>query len=282
MPAIDNIANAMYEAAARDYGGKKRRYLGMSSIGGECDRALWLGFRGYPENPVDGRMSMLFRFGDRIEEEVIRFLGLAGYRVEGQQDEFMDFDGMFRGHCDGIVHGVTKNTHILEVKSASDSRFKAFKQRGVLTTSAVYYAQVQCYMGYSGLERALFVIQNKNTSEIYTERVHFSVKDFENLKNRAKSIIYSEQMPPAFDPGATQCRWCSKSMVCRNMEDVVSEAVCGTCHYFGFGKNLKKWCRHPKHVVEIKQWGVGCPDWSDMFEKFIADDTRPERVDVGR
>ena len=242
----------------------------MSSIGGACDRALWLSFRGFPENPTDGRMIMLFRFGDRIEEEVIQWLNAAGYRVEGQQDEFSDFDGHFRGHCDGIVHGVTSRPHILEVKSANANRFKAFKMAGIEKTSNTYFAQAQCYMGYSGLDRTLFVVQDKNTSEIYTERIRFSKLIFDELRERAKAIIYSDDIPSLRAEHDMACRWCSQSMSCAYADDgegltLADDQVCGTCKWFGHAKGLKKWCHH--HDLEIKTWGVGCPDWKDRFEK---------------
>ncbi|MBR5346984.1 MAG: YqaJ viral recombinase family protein, partial [Deltaproteobacteria bacterium] len=53
------------------------------------------------------------------------------------------------------IKGVTSLDHVLEIKSANSRRFKAFRESGVRAISREYYCQVQCYMGYSGLERAL-------------------------------------------------------------------------------------------------------------------------------
>jgi hypothetical protein len=100
----------------------------MSAIGDNCARKLWLSFRGYTPLPLDGRVLMLFRFGDRVEEEIIYHLRLAGYSVEGQQESFADHDGWFKGHADGIIHGVTRQQHILEIKSCNANKFKAFQQ----------------------------------------------------------------------------------------------------------------------------------------------------------
>ena len=279
LPNIDNIANAMYETAANSRDKQPpRRYLGMSAIGAPCDRALWLNFRGFPQNPIDGRIIMLFRFGDRIEEEVVHWLNKSGYRVEGQQSGFEDFNGFFRGHCDGIIHGVTKQPHILEIKSANDKKFKAFKAAGVRVTYPTYYAQCQCYMGYSGLERALVVVQNKNTSELYTERIYFNRDDFIALQNRAKNIITSTTPPDRmFSEKSIECRWCSSNLACRNGDSIlVKDQICGTCRYLTW-MDLHPWCCHPDHPVKIATWGVGCPQWINIFDHNTG---HPERKKI--
>ena len=251
-----NVALAMYEAAANSRS-SSRNYLGMSQIGHECARYLWLGFRGYKPMPIDGKAIMIFRLGDRVEEEVVHHLKLAGYRVEGQQDGFEDFTGLFRGHCDGIIHGVTSQAHILEIKSANDNSWKAFKEKGVKEKSATYFAQAQCYMGYSGLTRALFVIHNKNNSEIYTERLYFDEEVFLSLRGRAKSIITSNKMPDPVNGFA--CRWCDQRLNCEG--EIMADKVCGTCKWMDFDPNTVRRCLHPNHPFELKQWGVCCPDW---------------------
>ena len=68
---------------------------------------------------------MIFRLGDHIEEDIVGWLKAAGYQVEGQQDAFSDHDGWFSGHCGGIIHGITQQPHILEIKSAKDKEFKS-------------------------------------------------------------------------------------------------------------------------------------------------------------
>jgi len=267
--ARERIANDMYEAAIlhEKKGKKSRNYLGMSEIGKPCGRALWYNFRGFDPLEIPGRILMLFRFGDRIEDEVIKYLNLAGYPVEGQQDGFVDLNGLFRGHCDGIVSNVTSRKHILEVKSANTKKFKMFQSKGVKKTYPVYHYQAQCYMGYSGLDRTLFVVQCKDTSEIYTERVYFYKSEFEMLKERARTIIGANE-PPAMINNDFECRWCNQVLNCKHQERaIVSNHVCGTCYYLEFVPGLKPFCCHPHHHFGIKRWGVGCPDWINMWEK---------------
>lgn len=213
----------------------------MSRIGERCARKLWYAFRGYSPAPLEGRAAMIFDMGDRVEDAVRHWLDAAGYRVEDAQREFSVHAGMFRGHCDGIIHGVTSRPHILEIKSANDRRFKAFQREGIRSVSPVYYCQAQCYMGYAGLERALFVVMNKNTCELYAERVHFSREDFEALHARAHAIITANdppERPPDHRDSAGEdaqiCAWCDFHAVCLSGEARSDRPILrmlrGVCH----------------------------------------------------
>lgn len=284
--SVDKIALEMYEVAAQEhssinakrrYGsGKHRKYLGMSAIGGACERKLWYDFRNYTPTPFDGRMALLFDDGNFYEDKLVKYLIMAGYPVEHtgkDQLEFARFDDLFKGHCDGVIHRVTQRPHILELKSANKNKFTSFQRFGVRQTYPVYYSQVQCYMGYSGLERALFVIYCKDNSEIYTERVYFMKHDFEALHARAEKIITANEPPGrAFnDKSVMDCQWCDYRIHCWTDEGMImaDDKVCGNCWYQTW-KGLKSCCTHPGHPYFLHVWGIGCPDWSYIFDKDIG------------
>lgn len=263
LSTADRIASEMYAAAERGRN-KSRGYLGMSEIGHACDRRLWLSFRGYPGNDPDGRLIMLFELGDMIETQVVRLLNAAGFTVKDQQRGFKIHNGFFRGHWDGEVCGVTKQPHVLEVKSANDRRFAAFKKHGVRETYPTYYCQAICYMGYSNLDRALFVIMNKNTSEIYTERVYFNQEDFEALDARAKYIITANAIPDKSD----DCEWCPYKGICDDPHKALfTRQTCGSCDHLWWDDLTPK-CRHQLHPHDIEEWGAACPEWSNTGVPF--------------
>ena len=261
------VKEELYNAAAESRT-SGRYYLGMSEIGGPCDRALWFSFRGFPSAQIDGRVIMLFRFGDRIEEEIIYWLHQAGYQVDGQQASFSDHAGLFRGHCDGVVHGITDMPHILECKSCNKRSFDAFQRTGVRATQPKYYAQAQCYMGYAGHSRALVAIQCKDDSALYLERLYFNETGFLAMCGRAYIIITANTVPlRSFEYDSTFCQWCSYRSACWHPEEtIMTRQICGNCRYLHF-KGLIKMCRHPDHVVEIVQWGINCPDWVEITSK---------------
>lgn len=258
----DRIVADMYEAAERSRRAETRNYLGMSGIGDRCARKLWYQFRGYSPRLLEGRSIMIFDLGNRVEDAVVTWLRRAGYRVEGQQDVFEAHKGLFRGHCDGRLYGVTSRPHILEIKSANDNKFKAFKAGGVRAVAPVYFCQVQCYMGYAGLERALFVIMNKNTCELYTERVYFSQEDFEALHQRAYAIISSRKPPKeGCPPDSLDCAWCDFRNHCRAPDLAVqTRRTCGTCHWLDVDGTAMR-CGHQTHPMPLKRWGETCDDW---------------------
>lgn len=209
----DHIALEVYEACAARVAAEPRRgYLGMSQIGKPCERALWLDVNGADRAPIEGRVARIFDCGNATETRVIADLRAAGFIIDGEQDGFEDFDGRFRGHCDGVIHGVTKRPHLLEIKSANDASFKNFKKNG-LKSKPAYEGQMQCYMGYGGLERGLFVVENKNNQEIHTERVHFDRQRFEELQTKARRILTATE-PPAKTGDETECRFCDLRLSC--------------------------------------------------------------------
>lgn len=281
LPAQDHVAlNVMEIAAKRAARETRRLYLGMSSIGDPCGRKLWYRFRGFTPLALEGRMKRLFELGDLVEEKLIRDLREAGYTVRdrdpetGRQYAFSDFGGLFRGHSDGEIEGLeaSRRVHVLECKSANKNKFQSFRKVGVRRTYPVYYAQVQCYMGYSGLERALVVVDCKDSSDLYTERISFNREDFDSIRNRAMNILKANEIPDrAFDkPTISNCHWCEMRLHCWRPEEAIQmEETCGTCHYaeVGFPSLGRNWCRHPDHPLEIRQWGLGCPDWSWLCAK---------------
>jgi hypothetical protein len=205
------LATTVYEACAARVAAEPRRpYLGMSSIGDDCERSLWYGFHGYERKPVTGRVARVFAMGNAVEDRVVADLREAGFVIDGQQLEFVDFEGRFRGHCDGVIHGISRRPHILEIKSANEAGFMKFLQNGI-ASNPKYMAQVQCYMGYSGLQRALFVVENKNNQELFFERVHFDPGAFEALREKAWRILTAATEPPMAE---SECHWCDYKAVC--------------------------------------------------------------------
>ena len=229
-PVESPIVQAIYNACADQKNKEARRgYLGMSSIGRPCARELWLNFKGARGSLIDGRTARIFANGHAVEDRVIADLRLAGYEIDGAQTAFSDFDGKFKGHCDGIIYGITKQPHILEIKSANKASFEKFQAKGI-KAKPEYFAQVQCYMGYAGLERALFVVECKDNQALYVERVYFSQIDFAALKNRAHKIITAIEAPPKNE---SACWFCNFKYVCDNpILPKQPQNDCTNCRHF--------------------------------------------------
>jgi hypothetical protein len=200
----------------QEAGQEPRSYLGMSEIGDECSRRLWLKYHTGAKEIFKPQLLRLFRTGKLLEEQIIKDLRAAGFTVSGQQEVFKDFDGKFKGHCDGIISGIpeSKKEHILEIKTSNAKNFTKFQKSGIAAHEiygAKYVAQAQCYMGYANLDRALFIIENKNTSERYQERLRFDRKLFQVIQEKARQIIESKFPPDGISIRQEyyKCQWCS-------------------------------------------------------------------------
>lgn len=195
---------------------KPRNYLGMSSIGEDCCRKLWLELNSKTRPEFPAQVLRIFRIGNLIEQTIIDDLTNAGFALWGCQEGFSDFNGLFRGHLDSFISGLieTSKPHVLEIKSSNDKNFNLFKKDGIKAHpiyGAKYYAQSQCYMGYSNTDRALFIVENKNNGSRYRERIRFVRKDFEDLRLKAEMIILAKYPPRGISsrPDWFKCKFCN-------------------------------------------------------------------------
>lgn len=209
-----------------------RRYMGGSSIGLECDRRLWYQFRIGDFEEFEGRMIRLFSRGHREEPvfvEELRGIGCIVHEVdkEGKQFKVTALGGHFAGHMDGAGLGIPeapKTWHLLEFKTHSAKSFADLKRYGVEKSKPQHYAQMQTYMGLSkGLTRALYMAVNKDTDELYTERIRFDPEFFKVTMGRAKRIIETSTAPLrcATRPDDFRCRYCSFKALCWGTSDRV-------------------------------------------------------------
>lgn len=204
-PAPPLTVQAIDDAIARAIAAQpSRRHLGMSQIGKADTRTLWLQFRGCLPEEHSPRAERIFRLGDAIETEIERYLRLIpGVELHtgaegGNQFRFSLFGGHFGGSMDGAIRGVPeapKTWHVQESKSVSAKRFNELEKKGVQVWSPEYYAQLQSYMGASGMERALFVAYCKDDSRLYTERVRFDPQAWDALQVKALRLLEAEEPP---------------------------------------------------------------------------------------
>ena len=244
----DPIACAIYMHYQRVYGAEKPRgYLGASSIGGPCSRALWYGFRMAKKPSFDGRMYRLFQSGHLQEPRVIadlRAIGCTVYEVDsatGNQWSFSEPETghHFRGNCDGIVVGVPgapKAPHILEIKTSNAKDFADLQKNGVEKSKPIHYFQMQIYMrwtldkfGKDGCKRALYISVNKNSDELYTERIEYNKDVAQSIVDKAKSIITASEPPQRISNDASwyQCKLCDYSDICHGTD--LPQPNCRSC-----------------------------------------------------
>lgn len=237
LPEMGTVARIyrQYELEAEE--SPARGYLGGSEIGHPCERYLWLKLRGAERKKWDGRMLRLFEHGQREEErmaENLRSIGceLVQYDEKGEQYGFSLWGGLFSGHYDGVVRGIPeapKTWHLWECKTHNRKSFEELRKLGVEASKPMHFAQMQIYMHMAELERALYTAINKDTDEIYVERVSYDKAFSQSLLDRAEHICFTDEPSPPLGRDASwyQCKGCEMSGICYGRE--LPKSSCRSC-----------------------------------------------------
>jgi hypothetical protein len=111
----------------------------------------------------------------------------------------------------------------------NDKNFAALKRDGVEKSKPVYYAQCQIGMHLAEIDRCAFIAVNKNTDEIYMERIKYDLAMGLQLVAKADEIIFSDKPPAKLnnDPSFYLCKFCDYSTVCHMGQP--PKVNCRTC-----------------------------------------------------
>ena len=233
-----------------------RGYLGASQIGKECERYLWYCFRVLGGKPsFDGRMYRLFETGNLAEARFVAELRGIGCEVhevgeDGKQIAVSALGGHFKGHMDGVALGIPeapKTWHVLEFKTHNAKSWEKLRSVGVKAAKPEHYAQMQVYMGLAGLTRALYLAVNKDTDELYDERIEFNAKEFKIFMAKAERIIRANEPPLRIStrPDDFRCKFCDAFDACWGNE---AKAVCLPC------KSCRSCCHATPEIDKDEDW----------------------------
>ncbi|MTI13813.1 PD-(D/E)XK nuclease family protein [Sansalvadorimonas verongulae] len=220
-----------------------RPHLGASIIGKDCARALWYDFHWCTPASFNGRMLRLFETGQMAEDRFVANLRNAGVTIfetdpqTRQQFRVQACAGHFGGSLDGIGQGFVeapKAWHVVEMKTHSEKSFKDLQKKGVQEAKPQHFAQMQIYMHLTStsdgpMKRAYYIAVNKNTDELYGERVKYDKDAATRLIHKAAQIIASDTPLPKLneDPTWYQCKFCDHRNTCHGQQ---APAVnCRTC-----------------------------------------------------
>ena len=213
-----------------------RPHLGASLIGRECERALWYGFRWSGRPSFEARMLRLFARGQREEATFAQLLAAAGVTVvtdnpaTGSQYAFKasHFGGSMDGACVGLPDA-PKTWHVLEFKTAGAKAFGVLAKDGVTKAKPDHWAQMQCYMAWTGMTRALYCAVCKDDDRLHLERIDFDQAAAEQLFAKAQRIIDAAEPPARISERADwyQCKLCDHHAACHGT--AVALPTCRSC-----------------------------------------------------
>ena len=259
---LDAIDAAMLKAA--DDG--LRQHLGASLIGKPCERALWYTFRWATLQKHEARILRLFARGHREEDNLSALLRSAGITVmqidpnTGRQFTFGN--GHFGGSMDGACLGVPdapKTWHCLEHKTHSLKSFNALVSKGVKEAKPEHWAQMQCYMAWAGLERALYVAVCKDDDRLHLERIDADKEAARGLMERAQRIIEAPTPPEGIstDPSWFECKFCEHAGLCHGTAAPLP--TCRSCsHSTPEPGGVWTCARHSARTLDVYEQKAAC------------------------
>lgn len=233
---IHTTAAMIYRQYERNAEGGHRPHLGASIIGHACDRYLWMTFHWAKESSFEGRMLRLFDTGKLEEKRICKDLlsiGCEVYEDDGTgQYRVSALGGHFGGSMDAVINGYHEaptQWMPVEMKTHNAKSFKELTEKRLKSAKPMHYSQLTIYAGLSNMSQGLYFAVNKDTDQIYTERVKFDQEEFDRLMARAERVIRSPEPPLRIsnDPSWYQCKMCHMNPICHGTE--VPEVNCRTC-----------------------------------------------------
>ena len=230
-PTLASAINGLVDTAllAERAAQPPRRYLGASSLGTACQRALQFDYTQTlkdPDRDFGGGILRIFAAGHRFEDLSIQWLRAAGFdlrtnRRDGSQFGFTAVGGRIQGHIDGVVVsapvGVGMAVPALwEHKALNRKSWQDTVKRGVAVSKPIYAGQIAIYQAYLDLPApALFTALNKDTCELHHELVPFDPALAQQLSDRALTILRAteaQELLPRLTtnrdhPECRKCAW---------------------------------------------------------------------------
>lgn len=249
LPTVElHTVTAIYEGYLKDRENYDSVGLSVSLIGHECDRNLWMTLRwASPPEPMTGQKLRRFATGNIEETRLLDDLERAGFEVqrfvddtEKKQFKVFGIGGHVRGMLDGKVKGLPEaptTVHVVECKSHNDRSFKDLIKNGLQESKPNHYAQCQLYMHFENIPRALYLAVNKNSDELFAERVRYDFTYCLELLVRIEHIIGEAKAPGkiADDASKYPCIMCNHKSV---------------CHGETFGRNTCRTCIHATPIID--------------------------------
>lgn len=201
----------------------------------ECDRRLYYNLHWVtPPETKKGRMLRLLQTGNLEEPRFEADLLNAGVNFYGAQDKMRLVAGHVRGKRDGAGIGFLEapsTEHLCEFKTAKAADWRAIVKHGVLKAKPNHYGQCQLGMHAFGLTRAFYLVKNKDTEELHSERIHYDAEYCLKLLAKLERIIRATTIPAriADDPEAFACKFCKHKPICHHGE--MPRTNCRTCMF---------------------------------------------------
>jgi hypothetical protein len=135
---------------------------------------------------------------------------------------------------------------------------------------------MQVYMHLAGIERAFYLAVNKDTDELYQERIRYDAEAALRLMAKAQRIIANPGPPERIstDPAWFQCRFCDHHAVCH--AGAAPERHCRSCLHASPAQGGDWHCARHSAPLDRRDQEAGC-----AAHLYLPDFVAAEQVDAG-
>ena len=273
----EKIKSDINRFCADKYNEGHRSHLGASVMGEACSRKLWYGFRWVKLEKHEGRIQRLFQVGHEAEPrfkmylegigfkvQLFQFPGLANDWKEDKQFRISAHNGHYGGSLDGIAYPPDKfgtEPFLCEFKtSGTGSGYNDVGTKGLAKAKPKHFAQMSQYGWHYKLKYGLYLIENKNDSDITIQIIELDWKLGQELQNKAGDII-NARTPPAkisLNEAYFDCKYCTFVDICHNGECV--ETNCSSCRYSKPDEDKRWYCEKHSGLIPEEFVAKGCCD----------------------
>jgi hypothetical protein len=178
-----------------------------SMLGNECDRYLYLAFRGkLPQQEIASTTQRIFDTGSSLEDRMTKYFEKMNI-LKGREISVKCDAPPISGRADFLlVHGEHTEV-VLELKSINDKGFKNLYSK----PKPEHALQLQIYMQLLDKAYGIVLYENKNDQKLKAFKVKRSAKEWNALVKRCKEIQDAISIPES----CTGAVWCA----CRKYEE---------------------------------------------------------------
>lgn len=268
-----DVVSRIYKNYEQQFNGEFRPHLGASQGGDPCSRKLFYNFRHAIKTNHDGRLLKLFQRGHKEEFTFEEELKKAGFNIITTDDSGKQFrlgtdknkhvsgsgDGFAEVNTDAFEHFTKGEWVVVEMKTHNDKSFKKLVKEGVSLSKPTHIAQMNLYMRWSKLTKALYIAVNKNTDELYVECVYLDDEFAQFIEDKMIHIVESHTIPVQLhtDPTNWECRFCDYHSICHT-DKFDLNISCRTCAYSVAKPDGTWYCHNNKETINQKTERVGC------------------------
>ena len=172
-----------------------------SMLGNECDRYLYLAFRGkLPQQEIGSVTQRIFDTGSSLEDRMTKYFEKMNI-LKGREIPVKCDSPPISGRADFLLVHETYTDVVLELKSINDKGFK--KLYG--TPKPEHAIQLQIYLQLLDRAYGIVLYENKNDQRLKAFKVARSPKVWQTLVDRCKQIQDALEIPTA----CTGPTWCA-------------------------------------------------------------------------